>query len=130
MHTGKTVKRTSHQTSGGTRAHLDIGAGLVRHLHDELAALAVGLADQLLQDMQVDRGTQVVDVGHEDVLLTLSNELVQQARVVEAGVDVPMTRGVPHLSTLPRKAQLRGDREEGLFIYTRVPNRGGGTKDK
>lgn len=60
-----------------TTTHLDVSTRLVRNLHDELAALAVGLADQLVQDVEVDGGAQVVDVGHEDVLAALSDQLVQ-----------------------------------------------------
>jgi len=107
--------------------HLDVGARLVCHLHDELASLAVGLADHVVQDVQVHGGTQVVDVGHKDVLLALGDELVQQARVVEAGVDVPVAGGVPHLAAVPRQAQVGGYREEGLLVYAWVP---GGEEDR
>lgn len=101
--------------------HLDVGARLVRHLHDELAALAVGLVHQVVQDVQVHGGPQVVDVGHEDVLLALRDQLLQQARVVEAGVDVPVARRVPALRALPSHAQAGGHREEGLLVDARVP---------
>ena len=70
--------------------------------------------------MQVHRGAQVVDVGHEDVLLALGDELVQQARVVEAGVDVAVARRVPGLRVLPRQAQVGGDGQKGLFVDARV----------
>lgn len=75
----------------------------------------------MVQDVQVHGGTQVVDVGHKDVLLTLSNQLVQQTRVVEAGVDVPMAGGVPAISALPIHAKALGYRKERLFVYARVP---------
>lgn len=101
--------------------YLDVGARLIRHLHDELAALPVGLADQVVQDVQVDGGSQVVDVGHEDVLLALLNELIQQTGVVEAGVDVAVPRGVPALRVLPIHVQLSGHGEEGFFVDARVP---------
>lgn len=83
------IKKTSSST------YLDVSARLIRHLHDELAALAVGLADQVVQDVEVDGGSQVVDVGHKDVLFALRNQLVQQARVVEAGVNVAVPWRVP-----------------------------------
>ena len=114
-----TVQTLCIWTSSST--YLDVGARLVRHLHDELAALAVGLADQVVQDVQVHGGSQVVDVGHEDVLFALRDQLVQQARVVEAGVDVSVARRVPALWRLARHVQVRGDGEERLFVDARVP---------
>jgi len=56
---------------------LDVGLGLVGDLHD---VLGLGV-NHLLQDVEVDGGTQVVDVGDEDVLLSGSDELVEQSRV-------------------------------------------------
>lgn len=70
--------------------------------------------------MEVDGGSQVVDVGHEDVLLALRDQLVQQARVVEAGVNVAVARGVPAFWVLPIRAQVCGHGEEGLFVDARV----------
>lgn len=101
--------------------YLHVGPRLIRHLHDELAAFAVGLADQVVQDVQVHGGTQVVDVGYKDVLLALSDQLVQQTRVVEAGVDVAVAGGVPAVSVLSTRAQALGYRKERLFVYARVP---------
>ena len=60
---------------------LDIGLGLVGNLHD---VLGLGV-NHLLQDVEVDGGTQVVDVGNEDVLLSGSDELVEQSRVAAEG---------------------------------------------
>lgn len=74
-----------------------------------------------MQDVEVHRGAQVVDVGHEDVLAALRDQLVQQARVVEAGVNVAVPGRVPGLSVLPPHAQVCGHREEGLFVDAGVP---------
>lgn len=101
--------------------YLHISTRLIRHLHDELAPLPVGLADQLVQDVEVDRGPQVIDVGHEDVLAALRDQLVQQARIVEAGVNVAVPRRIPGLRLLPVHAQVCGHREEGFFVDARVP---------
>lgn len=60
-------------------AYLDIGPGLVGDFHDELTSLAIGLAHQMVEDVQVHGGPQIVDIGHEDVLLALGDELVKQA---------------------------------------------------
>lgn len=56
---------------------LDVGLGLVGELH-EVLGLRV---DHLLVNVQVDGGTQVVDVGDKDVLLASGDQLVEQARV-------------------------------------------------
>ena len=56
---------------------LDVGLGLVGELH-EVLGLRV---DHLLVNVQVDGGTQVVDVGDKDVLFASSDQLVEQARV-------------------------------------------------
>lgn len=102
-------------------SYLHISTSLVRHLHDELAAFAIRLADQVMQDVQVDGGSQIVDVGHKDVLLALRDQLIQQARVVEAGVDVAVTGRVPALCVLPSHAQGCGHGKERLFVDARVP---------
>lgn len=62
--------------------------------------------------MQIHGGAQVVDVGHEDVLLALGDELVQQARVVEASIDVTVARRVPGLRILACQAQVCGDGQQ------------------
>lgn len=112
-----------------TTTHLDVGTRLVRHLHDELAALAVGLAGQLVQDVQVHGGAQIVDVGHEDVLAALSDQLVQQPRVVEGGVDVAVAWRVPALGALPVHTEAGGHGEQRLLVDAGVPaadRKGGG----
>lgn len=101
--------------------YLNVSSGLIRHLHDELAAFAVGLTDQVVQDVQVHSGSQVVNVGHEDVLLALRDQLVQQARVVETGIDVAVTRRVPTVGVLSTRAQACGCRKERLLVYARIP---------
>lgn len=102
-------------------SHLDVGSGLVRDLHDELAALAVGLAHQVVEDVQVHGGSQVIDVGHEDVLLPLCDELLQQSRVIEASVDVSVSGGVPSLSALPNHTDVLRYGEQGLLIDPGIP---------
>lgn len=103
--------------------YLHISARLVRHLHDELASLAVGLAGQVVQDVEVDSSPQVVDVGHKDVLLPLFDQLIQQAGVVEAGVDVAVAWRVPALCVMAACAQVCGHGEEGLLVNAGVPVR-------
>lgn len=106
--------------------YLDVSTCLIRHLHDELAPLAVGLADQVVQDVEVDGGSEVVDVGHEDVLSALRDQFFQKARIVEAGVDVTVARGVPALCVVPIHAQVGGHRKEGFFVDARIPREEGG----
>lgn len=92
-----------------TCADLDVSSGLVCDLHDELAASVGRLAHQVVEDEEVDGGAQVVDVGHEDVLLPVSDEFVQHATVGEAGVDVSVTRWVPGLPVLSAHPHVFGD---------------------
>lgn len=56
---------------------LDIGLGLVGDLHDVLGLTV----DHCLHDVEVDDGTQVVDVGDEDVFLSSGNELLEETGV-------------------------------------------------
>lgn len=112
---------TSYCPFPQTLTHLDVGTRLVCNLHDELAALAVGLADQLVQDVEVDGGAQIVNVGHENVLAALSNQLVQQPRVVERGVDVAVAWWVPTLGALPVHTEAGGHGEQRLLVDAGVP---------
>lgn len=106
-----------------SRSDLDIGSGLVGDLHDELAASVGRLAHQVVEDEEVHGGTQVVDVGHKDVLLPLSDEFVQQPAVGEAGVDVSVTRRVPGLGILAVHAHVFGDGQQGLLVDPWIPER-------
>ena len=65
---------------------LDIGSGLVGDLHDKLLVLL----DDHVEDVEVHRGPEVVNVGHEAVLLTLLNVLFQQPAVEEGLIKVSM----------------------------------------
>lgn len=104
-----------------TSSDLDVGPRLVGDLHDELAAALGRRAHQVVQDEEVHGGAQVVDVGDEDVLLPLGEEFVQQAAVLEAGVDVAVTRRVPALRVLAARPHVLGDRQQRLFVDPRVP---------
>lgn len=101
--------------------YLDIGPRFVGDLHDELAALVRRLAHQLVEDEEVDSGAQVVNVGHKDVLLPLSDELVQQAGVGEASVDVAVSWRVPGLAVLTTQAHVLGDGQQRLLVDPWVP---------
>ena len=56
---------------------LDIGPGLVSDLHHELPVVA----DHHVEDVQVHRGPQVVNVGDEAVLLAIFQQLIKKAAV-------------------------------------------------
>lgn len=73
------------------RTTLDIGLRLVGQLHQELS-LAL---DKVLQDTQINIGTQVIDVGDEDMLLASRDELVEQSRVLEGIEDITVAGRVP-----------------------------------
>lgn len=92
---------------------LDVGLGLVSDLHD---VLGLGV-DHGLEDVEVNDGTEVVNVGDEDVLLAGLNELVEEARVGEGVKDVTVSGRVP--VRLVRVGVL-GDGEERLLVDTGV----------
>ena len=55
------------------RTTLNVRLGLVRELHEELGLRV----DEVGENLEIDISTQVVDVGHKDVLLARGEELVQ-----------------------------------------------------
>ena len=63
---------------------LHIGPGLVGDLHDKLLVLL----DDHVEDVEVHRGPEVVNVGHEAVLLTRLDVLLQQPAVEEGLIKV------------------------------------------
>ena len=72
---------------------LDVGLGLIGQLHDVLG-LGIG---HVLQDAEIDHGTEVVGVGQENVLDATLDQLVESAGVVEGLEDVTVTGRVPVL---------------------------------
>lgn len=70
---------------------LDVSLGLVGQLHD---VLRLGV-NHVLEDAEIDNGTQVVGVGEEDVLDTAVHEFVDHASVVERLENITVARGVP-----------------------------------
>jgi len=91
---------------------LNVGPCLVGDLHEEVALFVA--ADEEVEDLEVDRGAQVVDVGDEHVLLAFLLELLEEARVLKRLVEISVTRGVPAL-LLVRLQRLR-NRHEGLLV--------------
>ncbi len=104
-------------------SHLHICSGLVCDLHDELAAFSVWLAHQVVQYIQVYRCSQVIDVGDKNVLLPFSDELLQQTRVIKAGVNVTMTRRIPHICILSCHSHVISYRQQWLLIYPWIPGK-------
>ncbi|GMT17579.1 hypothetical protein PFISCL1PPCAC_8876, partial [Pristionchus fissidentatus] len=86
-----------HQTvlvlQSGSSLH--VGPRLVRHFHHKLGR--VGRVEHEVENVEVDGGAHVVNVGQEAVLLALLDELVEQARVVESLVEVAVAGRVPGL---------------------------------
>lgn len=74
-----------------------------------------------MEDEEVHGGSKVVDVGHEDVLLPLGDELFQQPGVGEAGVNVSVTRRVPGLRVVPVHPHVLSDRQQRLLVDPRIP---------
>ena len=76
---------------------LHIGSGLVGDLHDKLLVL---LYDHV-EDVEVHRGPEVVNVGDEAVLLTRLDVLLQQPAVEEGLIEVSVAwRTVIYKSTI------------------------------
>lgn len=69
----------------------DIGLGLVGDLHQELRLRI----DHMLENPKIDIGTEIVDVGDEEVLFAGGNELVEETRVLQSIEDVTVTGRVP-----------------------------------
>lgn len=80
--------------------YLHIRPGFVCDFHDELAAFSIGWVHKVVKNVKVHSGTQIIYIGHKNIFLPLCDEVVQQTRVVEAGVDVSMAWRVPALRVL------------------------------
>jgi hypothetical protein len=63
---------------------LDIRLGLVGNFHD---VLGLGV-DHGLHDVEINNGTQVVDVGNENVFLSSGDELGKETRVAAHQPDI------------------------------------------
>lgn len=88
----------------GTQArlclYLHICPGLVCDFHDKFTAFSIGGVHQVVKDVKVHSGTQVIYIGYKNIFLPLCNQVVQQTRVVEASIDVSMAWGIPALCVL------------------------------
>ena len=70
---------------------LDVRPGFVGDLHDELPVVA----DDHVEDVEVNSSTKVVNVGDEAELLPILQELIQKPAVEERLIEVSMTRRIP-----------------------------------
>lgn len=103
---------------------LDVGPGFISDLHHELVAHAVLIvAHQPVQDAEVDRRAEIVDVGQEQILATLLDELLQQPRVLEGLVEVTVAGRVPGLhvvghfvATRDRQQRVSRDSREAALV--------------
>lgn len=92
---------------------LDIGLGLVGQLHD---VLGVGL-HHVLQDAQVNNGTQVVDVRQEDDLNATLDQIVKNTRVVQRLENVTVSGRVP---LVDGGVEALGDRQQRVLVDSGV----------
>lgn len=106
MHTEETRGTDWHQHTG-TQTHcttvciyLHICPGLVCDFHDKLAAFSIGWVHKMVQNVEVHSGSQVIYIGYKNILLPLCNKVIQQPRVIEAGIDVSVAWGIPALRVL------------------------------
>jgi hypothetical protein len=79
--------------------------------------LAMFVARKSVERTDVDGGAQVVNVGDEDVLLALGEELVEEARVDESGEDVAVAGRIP---ILEGAVDVVGQGQKGLPEDPRV----------
>jgi len=73
------------------RSSLNVGSGLVSDLHDELDLRL----EAEVEDGEVDGGSEVVNVGEEDVLAALVNKILHQAGVVKREVEIAVAGWIP-----------------------------------
>ena len=73
------------------RSSLNVGSGLVSDLHDELDLRL----EAEVEDGEVDGGSEIVNVGEEDVLAALVNKILHQAGVVKREVEIAVAGGIP-----------------------------------
>lgn len=78
-------------------ATLNVSACFVCHFHYEVDWFAIGLflAEQFIEDGQVDGGAQVIDIGEETVFATFGDELTEESGVLERFVEITVTGWVP-----------------------------------
>lgn len=88
---------------------LDIGLGLVRHFHEELIIVLVSIdlvrttagthlglrRSHVFQDVEIDDGSQIVDVGDKEVLLASSEKLIYETRVGDGVKEISVAGRVP-----------------------------------
>lgn len=95
------------------RTTLDVGLGLVSDFRDELG-LSV---DHVLVDVEVDVGTQIVDVGDEKVLLAGRDQAVEETRVIHSIEKIAVTGRIPEVLVVSSRARAG---EERLLVDTRI----------
>ena len=84
-------EQLDHSSVLNQGSSLDISTSLVSHLHQELGLRFF----HVLQNVKVDGGGKIINVGDEEVFLSLGQETIQEARVVERLENVTVSRGVP-----------------------------------
>lgn len=88
------------QTDCHASLYLHIRPGFVCDFHDKFTALSIGWVHEVVKNVKVHCGTQVIYIGYKNIFLPLSDEVIQQTRVVEAGIDVSVAWGIPALRVL------------------------------
>lgn len=71
-----------------------------------------------VEDVEVDGGSQVVNVGEEDVLLALFDELIEKTRVLEGLIEVTVTWRVPAFEVVV--LNVLGDWKVGFLVNSWV----------
>lgn len=103
--------------------YLHIRPGFVCDFHDKFTAFSIGWVHEVVKNVKVHSGTQIIYIGHKNIFLPLCNEVVQQPRVVEAGIDVSMAWRVPALRVLSWVRDILGYWQQSFLVNSGVPVR-------
>lgn len=93
---------------------LDISLGLVGQLHNVLGISV----DHVLEDVEIDDCTKIVNVGEEEVLNSTLEEVVKSARVVQGLEHVTVSGRIP---VGDGRFVALGNREERILVDTGIP---------
>ena len=103
--------------------YLHIRPGFVCDFHDKFTAFSIGWVHQVIKNVKVHSGTQVIYIGYKNIFLPLSDQGIQQTRVIETGVDVSMARRIPALCVLSWVRHILGYRQQCFLVNSRIPGK-------
>lgn len=115
------TRQAFRNTSTTNSLYLHIRPGFVCHLHDKFTAFSVGWVHKMVKNVKVHSGTQVIYIGHKNILLPLCDEVIQQTRVIETGIDITVAWGIPALCILSWVRYILGYRQQSFLVNSGIP---------